>query len=234
MMPIFKRTAQRYGQTPEPVTPYQKAGQLWDERIGSARVQAKNWRLLSLGELCLCFLLGGGLIWSLSQSRVVPYVVQVDRLGAAQAVTPAEAHYQPTDPQIAYFLAHFIEDVRSLSIDPVVVRNNWLQAYDFATNHGAVFLNDYAQANDPFKRVGERTVSVQVTSVVGVSDSSFQVKWIEQTYEHDALAKTENWTAILSVVTKEPANADVLRKNPLGLYVNGINWSRELSPNENP
>lgn len=174
------------------------------------------------------------LIWSLTQSRVVPYVVQVDRVGAAQTIAPADVHYQPTDPQIAYFLAHFIADVRALSIDPVVVRENWLQAYDFATDHGAVFLNDYAQANDPFKHVGDRTVSVQVTSVVRVSDNSFQVKWIEQTYDHDALARTEHWTAILSVVTKAPANADVLRKNPLGLYVNGINWSRELSPNENP
>lgn len=234
MMSIFKRTLQRYGRTPQPDTPYQRAGQEWDRRIGEPRAQAKNWRLLAFGELGLCVLLGGGLIWSLSQSRVVPYVVQVDRLGAAQAVAPADVQYQPTDPQIAYFLAQFITDVRALSIDPVVVRDNWLQAYGFATDHGAVFLNDYAQANDPFKHVGARTVSAQVTSVVRVSDNSFQVKWIEQTYDHDAVAKTEHWTAILSVVTKEPENADVLRKNPLGLYVNGINWSRELSPNENP
>ena len=39
---IFKRTIQRYGQTPAPDTPWQRAGQLWDERIGSARVQARN------------------------------------------------------------------------------------------------------------------------------------------------------------------------------------------------
>jgi hypothetical protein len=36
----FKRSVQRYGRTPLPATPYQRAGQLWDERIGSARVQA--------------------------------------------------------------------------------------------------------------------------------------------------------------------------------------------------
>jgi type IV secretion system protein VirB5 len=178
MMSIFKRTIQRYGQTDATATPYQRAGQEWDRRIGEPRVQARNWRLLAFGELGLCVLLGGGLIWSLTQSRVMPYVVQVDRLGAVQAVAPADAQYQPTDPQIAYFLAQFISDVRSLPIDPVVVRDHWLQAYDFATDHGAVFLNDYAQAKDPFKHVGDRTVSVQVTSVVRVSDNSFQVKWI--------------------------------------------------------
>ncbi|MEI9996780.1 MAG: conjugal transfer protein TrbF [Rhizomicrobium sp.] len=227
---MFKRTVQRYGLTPEPVTPYQKAAQLWDDRIGSSRVQAKNWRLIAFGSLVLSGALAGGLIWQSLQSRVIPYVVRVDRLGVAQAVAPATANYQPDDTEIAYFLAKFVTDVRSLSIDPVVVRNDWLEAYDFATDHGAVFLNEYARINDPFKQVGARTVSVQVSSVVRVSDGSFQVKWVEQTYDHDALAKTEHWTAILSVVTKDPPNAEVLRKNPLGLYVNGINWSRELAP----
>lgn len=45
----FRRAVQRYGRTPEPVTPFQRSGQLWDERIGSARVQARNWRLMALG-----------------------------------------------------------------------------------------------------------------------------------------------------------------------------------------
>ena len=225
---MFKRTLQRYGETPEPATPYQRAGQLWDERIGSARVQAKNWRLMSFGSLGLSIALAGGLIWQSMQSRVTPYVVQVDKLGEVQAVGPANQSYKPTDAEFAWYLARFITDVRSLSSDPIVVRKNWLEAYDYATDHGAVFLNQFAQANDPFKAVGERTVSVQVTSVVRASDASFQVKWVEQIYEHDALAKTERWTAIVTVITQQPTTAEVLRKNPLGLYVNGLNWSREL------
>ena len=50
---MFKRSLQRYGQTPEAETPYRQAGQLWDDRIGSARVQAQNWRLMSFGCLTL-------------------------------------------------------------------------------------------------------------------------------------------------------------------------------------
>lgn len=225
---MFRRALQRYGQTPQPETPYQRAAQLWDDRIGSARVQAKNWRLASFGSMTLALVLGGGMLWLASQSRVTPYVVQVDKFGAVQAIGPATQNYTPTDAEIAWYLARFVTDVRSLSLDPVVVRRNWLEAYDYATDHGAIFLNQYAQANDPFKAVGERTVSVQITSVVRVSDGSFQVKWIEQTFEHDALARTEHWTAILSVVTKQPTTAEILKKNPLGLYVNGVNWSREL------
>jgi type IV secretion system protein TrbF len=225
---VFRRALQRYAYPVEPETPYQRAGQLWDERIGSARVQAKNWRLASFGMLGMALLLGGGMLWQASQSRITPYVVQVDKFGAVQAVRPAIQNYSPTDAEIAWYLARFVTDVRSLSLDPIVVRRNWLEAYDYATDHGALFLNQYAQANDPFKAVGERTVSVQITSVVRASDNSFQVKWTEQIFEHDALARTEHWTAILSVVTKQPTTAEILNKNPLGLYVNGVNWSREL------
>lgn len=224
----FKRAVQRYGRTPEPETPYQRAGQLWDERIGSARVQARNWRLMAFGCLGLAGGLGGGVLWQSTQSKVVPYVVEVDRLGEARAVTEAEAAFRPTDPQVAWHLSRFIRNVRSISLDAVVMRQDWLDAYAFATQRASQFLGDYARAADPFARIGERTVSVQVTSVVRASDKSFQLKWSETVFERGSMAGRSNWTAILTVVIKPPVSADVLRRNPLGIYVDAIDWSREL------
>lgn len=225
---LFKRPVQRYGKTPEPVTPYQKAGQLWDERIGSARVQARNWRLMAFGSLALATGLSGGLMWHSMQSRVVPYVVEVDRFGEARAVAPAIQDYEPSDAQVAWHLGRFISNVRAISTDPVLVRQNWLSAYDFATDRAALFLSDYAKANDPFGQIGTRSVSVQVTSVVRASDTSFQVKWTEQVFERGSLASTTRWTAILTIVIRPPSNADQLRSNPLGVLINAIDWSREL------
>jgi len=227
-MMIFRRAVQRYGRTPEPETPYQRAGQLWDERIGSARVQARNWRLMAFGSLALSFGLGAGALWQSVQSRVVPYVVEVDRLGEARAATEAEAAYRPTDPQIAWHLARFIRDVRTITLDPVVMRQDWLDAYDFTTRRGSQFLGDYARSAKPFDNLGERTTTVQVTSVVRASDKSFQVKWSETAFERGSVAGRSNWTAILTIATKPPATADVLRKNPLGIYVDAVDWSREL------
>lgn len=225
---MFKRPSVRYGRTPEPETPYQKAAQAWDERIGSARVQAKNWRLMALGELALIAGLAGALVWQSARGTVVPWVVQVDRLGQAQAVAPAVADFRPTDPQIAWHLARFIEQVRSIPADPIIVRQNWLRAYDFTTDRGALALNDYARANDPFAKVGQRQVSVEVSSVIRASDDSFRVAWVERTFENGQLAKTERWTAILTLVVQPPRDAERLRKNPLGIFIHAINWSREL------
>ena len=113
----FRRAVQRYGRTPEPVTPFQKAAQVWDERIGSARAQARNWRLMAFGGLILSSGLSAGLMWQSMQSRIVPYVVAVDRLGETRAVAPADKDYQPTDPQIAWFLGRFVSNVRSIAVE---------------------------------------------------------------------------------------------------------------------
>ncbi|SJZ98701.1 conjugal transfer protein TrbF [Consotaella salsifontis] len=228
-MSIFKRPAVHYGKTPQPETPYQKAAQVWDERIGSARVQAKNWRFMAFGSLILSAGFASALVWQTARGTVVPWVVQVDRLGQAQAVAPATADYRPTDPQVAWHLARFVEQVRSIPSDPIIVRQNWLRAYEWTTDRGAAALNDYARANDPFTKVGKQQVSVEVSSVIRASPDSFRVAWTEQHYEDGKLATTERWTAILTIVLQPPRDADRLKSNPLGIYVNAISWSREMS-----
>lgn len=225
---MFKRPATHYGKSPQPETPYQRAAQVWDDRIGSARVQARHWRFMAFGSLALSMGLSAALVWQSTNGSIVPWVVQVDRLGQAQAVAPATADYQPNDPQIAFYLARFIEQVRSIPADAIIVRQNWLRAYDFTTQAGALALSDYARANDPFAKVGKQQVAVEVSSVIRASPSSFRIAWIERRYQDGALASTERWSAILTVTVQPPRDADTLRKNPLGIYVNAINWSKEL------
>ena len=228
----FKRPQVRYADTPQPATPYQSAAQVWDERIGSARVQAKNWRWMAFGCLALALLMAGGLVWRSAQSIVTPYVVEVDRSGQVRAAGEAVASYRPTDAQVAYHLAHFVTLVRSLSIDPIVVRQDWLDAYDYTTDRGAAVLNDYARTKDPFAQIGKDSVTVQVTSVVRASESSFNVRWTEQRFVNGAPADTERWNAVISTVLQTPHTEQRLRKNPLGIYVNGLSWSRELDASE--
>jgi type IV secretion system protein VirB5 len=229
---MFRRSSTSYGETPKPETPYLRAQAVWDERMGTARAQAANWRLAAFGSLAIATLSVGGLIWQSSRSLVTPYVVEVDETGSARAVGPAIESYKPSDAQIAHALAEFIRDVRSVSIDPVVVRENWLRAYDHATDKGAIALNDYARDNDPFKDIGRRSVTVDVGSVVRASDDSFELRWSEKTYQSGQFERQERFTAHLTLVLSPPRTAEALHKNPLGLYVHGINWSKDLSTGE--
>lgn len=172
--------------------------------------------------------LSGALVWQSANGSIVPWVVQVDKLGQAQAIAPAAADYRPTDPQIAWHLARFIEQVRSIPADAIIVRQNWLRAYEFTTDRGAMALNDYARVNDPFTKVGKQQIAVEVSSVIRASPDSFRVAWVERRYQDGSLAETARWTAILTIAVAPPRDAEKLRANPLGIYVNAINWSKEL------
>ena len=73
-----------------------------------------------------------------------------------------------------------------------------------------------------------------------------QLKQLERREKRSATARVEHanraarqepsgerWTAILTVVLQQPRSFEALRKNPLGIYVHGLDWSRELT-GENP
>ncbi len=224
----FRRASARYSREPEPETPYQRAAQAWDDRIGSARVQARSWRYMAFGATALLALSVTDNLRLRFGTHIVPYVVEVDRLGAARSVAPIADQYQPTDPQIAWHLARFIENVRSRPADPIVLRQNLESAYAFTTEQGAAALNDYARAADPFAHLTDSQVSVDVRNVVRASADSFRVAWDERRYDHGQLAQTTHWTAILTIVVRTPTDEATLSRNPLGLYVHSINWSQNL------
>src|SRR3546814_18975690 len=104
-----------------------------------------------------------------SNIRYTPWVVEVDKLGEARTVAPADEDYRPTDPQTAFHLARFIEHVRSIPADPVVLRKDWLAAYDFTTAAGAQALNDHTRNNAPFAEVGKVSVPVGVSRDIRAS-----------------------------------------------------------------
>src|SRR5258708_4814700 len=92
----FKRSVVSYGITPEPVTPYQKAAQAWDERVGSARVQAANWRAMAFGCLALAGLRTAGPNWHGRPAPGTPLLVggrscRAGRAGARRPPHPGGA-----------------------------------------------------------------------------------------------------------------------------------------------
>ncbi|AYV48519.1 conjugal transfer protein TrbF [Caulobacter flavus] len=219
--------APRYARTPPPETPYQRAAQAWDDRIGSARVQAANWRLMALGLLGLSGGLAGALAWLAAQGTVTPWVVQVDRLGQVQAVGPATKGYTPTDFEIRSSLGRFIKDVRSVSSDGVVVGKAWDRAYAYVVGDAANFITQYAATSDLKAQIGRSPVDVDIVSVLRESPKSFRATWTERRYADGKLQATERWTALLTVEIHKPTTDQEVLANGLGLKITAINWSRE-------
>jgi type IV secretory pathway TrbF-like protein len=158
----------------------------------------------------------------------VPFVIEASETGEARLLGPAQSAYEPSDAQLSWHLARFVEMIRGLPSDPIVVRQNWLRAYDWATQAGGQVLNTMAEEEAPFAKIGKSTVAVEVLSVVRASPDSFQLRWRESTYANGALIDVERFTGVATIVIDPASTPERLSKNPLGLYVHGFNWSRDL------
>jgi type IV secretion system protein TrbF len=154
----------------------------------------------------------------------------VDALGTAVAVKPAEAAGRPTDERIVrYQLAAFIRGARAVMTDRAAMKRSFEQVYAYARGPARMFLDEHYRANNPFEIAKTYTVSPAVTSLLQVSDRSWQVRWSEEQRGLDGtLLGRSNWEAVLMVEMAPPTTVDAIQANPFGLYVTEIRWTKQL------
>jgi type IV secretion system protein VirB5 len=211
-------------------SPYLKGKEIWDNRIGNARVQAYNQRLAFFCTLGVCLVLVIGIIFQSAKSSVTPYVVEVGKDGEVLAVSKAvHAKGVPTDPQVKYFLSKWITDIRAMPLDPVVKKQAWMNAYSMMRQHAASKMNDVIKKDDPMSKLGEQTISVMPTAIVKMSENTFQVRWNEEVYGKDGTVKESyRMTGLITIEFSQPTTEQELMKNPLGLYVKDFSYTREV------
>ena len=228
MLNAFRRPNDRYGSSGPTESPYQRASQEWDNRIGSAVAQARNWRFAAFAAMGLAALSLGGFIYQSSHTNIATYVVPIDKYGRPGRIELADQNYSPSTAVIGYFLADWVKLTRSKSIDPIVIRDNWTAAYRFIAGPGIGQLNDYAKGHDPFANAGAQAVNVEIVSVLARSPNTYQVQWRETTFDQGVSSATENWTGLFTAKINPPKNEAELRANPLGIFITTFQWSREL------
>ena len=130
---------------------------------------------------------------------------------------------------LAHALAGWVRDVRSKSIDPIVIRQNWLRAYDLLTPKAAGFLNAWAQAHDPFAEAGREAVNVEILNVVRRSGRTFDLQWRETRFVNGQAAGSERWRALITTTLQPPRTEAELLRNPLGLKIEDVSWTPDAS-----
>lgn len=227
MHPFFRPKRPLSG-TPD-ATPYQRAAQVWDERMGLSIAHARNWRRLAFANLALAAFLGGGWWMQSRQAVVKPFVVQVSDWGETQRITAIGGRYEPTEAQVGHALSEWVRKVRSKSMDPIVIRQNWLSAYDLVTPKAASFLNAYAQAHDPFAEAGREAVNVEVLNVVRRTERTYDLQWRETRFVNGQQAGQERWRALITTKLQPPKTEAELMKNPLGIRIEDVSWTPDAS-----
>ena len=169
---------------PNPMTPADKAREVWDERVGSVVVQSHNWRRIALILCAICFVLTLGLVYQSAKTKVIPYVVTVDKTTGEvqQAGGFVNNEYEPQEAEIKYFLVNFIANARTIQLDPIAQNRAQKKAFAFLTANAARKYQDILSSEGYVDKVGSITTSVNIVSITKVpeSTSSYQIRWTEE------------------------------------------------------
>jgi type IV secretion system protein VirB5 len=194
-------------------------------------IAARRWRITGVLALIVAGMSVTGLVMIAGQAQVVPYVVKVDRLGAAVATQRADLAAKPDKAVIVAQLARWVMAVRSVWVDAGAQRGLVKEAYAMINARADAYgvLNDHMRAHDPFQRAKTETVAVEVLSVLPLSADSWRIEWREETRSRDGVrAGAREYQATVTVSFNPPTDEATIRANPSGLYINSFSWAERL------
>jgi type IV secretion system protein VirB5 len=210
-------------------SPFIAARREWNERYGDYIAQARNWRLTAILALFIAVILAAGTVWLAGQAKVVPYVVEVDKLGQSIAVARADVPTTPNAAIVRAQLASWIQDARSVSTDSIVERNTLTRVYSLIGATAKPYLDDWYRAHSPFEAAASHTVSISIDAVLPQSATTYQVQWTEEQRDRGGNhVGTSHWVAQMTVGINPPSDEATILRNPLGIYVTQLSWTQQL------
>lgn len=216
--------------------PYLTARRSWNDHVGGVVSSRQTWQIIGILSMLVALASVGGMIHIGSQSKFIPYVVEVDKSGQTVAIGPLQAASR-ADPRVIHAsIAEFIIDARTVTPDMALQSRAVFRVYaklaknDPATQKMNEWLNG-SPGSDPFQRAETQMVDVEIKTVIPQTPDTWQVEWIETTRDRQGIpqAKPAIWRALVTVYLAEitpHVSDEELRKNPLSLYVRDFSWAR--------
>lgn len=216
--------------------PYLAARRTWNDHIGSLVSQRQSWQVIGILSLLIAFGGVGGVIVIGSQSKFIPYVVQVDNLGQVMAAGPVDAANKPPPRVVHASVSEFISDARLVTPDVALQRKAVFRVYHKLSSKdpATAKMNEWLNGTDessPFKRAAKEMVSVEIKSVLPQTPDTWQVDWVETTRDRQGVVKAPPVTmrALVTTYTAETTSQtteEQVRNNPLSIFVRDFSWSR--------
>lgn len=217
--------------------PYLNARKRWNEHTQGLMNSLRLWQAVALLNLMIALAGIGGVIHLASQSKFVPYVIEVDKLGQTMAVAPAQKA-APVDQRVVHAsLAAFMINARLVTPDIALQRKAIFAVYammnadDPAASKMTAWLNGN-EASNPFHRAAKETVETEIVSVIPQSPDTWQIEWNEKIFDRQGvpIGQPYRMRALATVAIMPPTDAtseDKIRQNPLGVFVKDFSWSKQ-------
>jgi type IV secretion system protein TrbF len=211
--------------------PYVEARREWNERYGDYIQQAHHWRTMAIISGLAALFAVIGIAYIGAQSKIVPYVVEVDKLGEAAAIARADRAPAVDSRVIKAYLARFVTDWRTVTVDRQAEKSAIGRVYAMLPKSSLAVgkLNEYFRTHDPFLLATKESVDVAVTNLLPISDRTWQAEWQEVARDNRGVVQsTVRMKVSLIVGITPPTTESLIVVNPIGVYITDLNWSQQL------
>lgn len=231
----FMKGGRRKGETENP---YLSARRTWNDYTGSITASRRMWQAVGIISLMIVLVAVGGLIHIGGQSKFVPYVIEVDKLGNAVASGPISSTTKADPRVLKSTVAEFITDARLVTPDVALQRAAIFRIYarlspsDPATQKMNEWLNGNPETN-PFNRARKVIAGIEIKSILPQTPDTWQIDWVETIRDRNGglVDKPITYRALVTVYMAAPSantTEEQIRMNPLGIYISDFSWQKLL------
>jgi len=163
---------------------------------------------------------------SISRQQVIPVLVNVLPSGESSYLGEVKnAEFQVPEAAIFYQVRKFISNLRTIPADPYVLNSNIVECYSMITSSYEQIFTPSLRANSPFPLVGKVRRGVEIESSLHITGSSYQVDWVESTFESGGSPSRVKMRALVTVKLIAP-DPSFIKDNPLGIFIEACEWTR--------
>lgn len=211
--------------------PYLNAKTEWLERYGDYISRARNWQIVAMLSLLISLICVLFLGYIGSQNKLVPYIIEVDKLGNTARVGMVQSVDIKNPNVIKYSLNTFIYSWRSVWGNPQIQRKFIFDAYVYIEPNSKAFahLNADYQNSNPFTRGTKENVRVKIKNIVPQSADTWQVEWEELTASlTEEPISNVTYRGFFQIKQVLPSTEEQILKNPLGIFITDFNFAKIL------
>lgn len=214
--------------------PYLAGRKEWNERYGDHIKAKKIWQAVAIVSLFVVLLCVAWLGFIGSQNKLIPYLVEVDKLGRSVVVGPVQqvSTQQERGKITKAQLSRFIFSLRTVSTDATLQKQMLFDAYSMinpADPSGALiaeYFGDGKGPNSPFVRAATMMVKVEISTVLKQTDTTWEVEWEEIIRDRKGgYIGKKRMRALLQIYYAIPNSYKAVYSNPTGVFVKTFSWS---------
>lgn len=211
--------------------PWVRAEMAYDDRYLRMAAQVKNWRLFAFGSLAIAVLAVVGVIYIGAQSKFLPMLVEVDKLGRTIAVRALTGNDAVIDASRTVYREMFdlIENLRTVTTDKNANNDHLDKGFSRLDGAARVYVKTELRKAPPNEVGATKTVQVKVTTALKLTEKTWQIEWEEYSFGLNGESMgVEKWKATLQYSLQPSGTEEGIRKNPIGYTVTELNWMKVI------